>query len=483
MMQAILSCDSLAGTWLTAPLHILHRQSMGTSSVGRAMSNDRELDYPTPDVSYHGTEPIQTDLKMIRRASDAFADAGAADAAANAEWDWGEVRELEERLISSFVRQSCLTLTAQGSLSIALSPFAGRFLASRPITSAVVVLVGTVVVAMGCLILERADCGVKVLDIDEAPDDDMTSDTSSISSLETRNKIAEEKLGNVVMLACHFQAWRYTGFACLLTGFTSAVAPLIGTEGGEAGRPKLLSVLSLLGSGACVAGMCSAQSLVASSWVRRSNSSACGDSDGSRIDGAGEEGERACPTSLSTLQASRSGTRSLSSETSPLSLSRAGSSRDLTLFTTPDPEPLTIGQRMMMWLCAAQDAVPLQGSWMACSIVGACAVVVCGGRREGWKLGKMGLDRWLVIALKPVSLLILHSGDLRSKYRTCRLRVFCPRPMDKGASKTLTMWQYSREVLHSRALEVQLSTLQVRFSPLSAKGSCLSSAILCLLCL
>lgn len=136
--------------------------------------------------------------------------------------EWHEAMWQEWELLQDFINRSSAMLALQSGLAIAAAPYARLLLSSRPATSAAISMAGTALVAAGCLVIERADVGFRLIEADDEDEDE--DEELSLDSPLGRHQASTPQ---VVTLACHSDGPRWVGLGLIVAGFVSAVGPLL----------------------------------------------------------------------------------------------------------------------------------------------------------------------------------------------------------------------------------------------------------------
>jgi hypothetical protein len=430
------------------PLHVSHRNLIAGEDQKNIQNDDYhggELTYPTHDRAENGNSALVALDSGLNDAGDAHASPTQPSLPPPTSHDWNAVEEHEERLMDSFVRQISTIMSIQCCASLILSKLLrharhGGSGHTQPTT--VYVVAGALAVGAGVAILGKADCRIQgwfTEHIDDCESENHGSENMHDLPL---NQSTVESMGmmpgqrpRTLTLACHRTTWRRFGHALMSAGFAISMAPLLLGSRVE-DKTRLITLCGFLGSSCSAATVCLIQRIAKAMhpgslpiFQGKEERDACKD-----ICHGEEEGADACMQD-----------------------------------TSKSPHVLAAAAR---WQEAFSKAATHARSAAVASLlmkVSFTATVFSGGYvMSRWAEHASGVNLpWtnsVAAAGRPIFLVLLGAGDLRNKYRTCYLRVFCPprtRPGEEGASKSLQMWHSAHELLHHSALERQLVSLQV----------------------
>jgi hypothetical protein len=452
-MREVISCDPASGCWTTVPLHVFHRNLAcfaGEDQQNAECDHDggeEELTYPAhdsessnqalvalgsgPNIDTH-TSPTQPSVRPPTSSH-----------------DWHAVEEHEERLIRCFVGQASTILSLQCCASLILSKVLKHMHRENAnIRPTAYVVAGVCAVGAGIAILGKADCGIRRWFAEETEDgENANHDSESMPDLSVCRS-TEETLGTLpqkkprtLTLACHRAAWRTGAQALMSAGFAISMAPLLGSQA-EDYQTRLMTFCGFLGSSCCAATLCLTQRIVnrAMHLGRLRTLQATEEDPFDDIShGEGGKGADAC----------------LHNNTSEIAQVLGAARRQ--------PEAFLPKAAAHHPHSAATGSLLMNVSFAAAVFSGGYAMSRWAEHVSGSGV-KLAWTNSVAAAGRPVFLGLLAAGDLRNKYRTCHLRVFCPphaRLEAEGASRSLQMWHSEDQLLHHSALEGQLISLQV----------------------
>ena len=376
--------------------------------------------------------------------------------------EWHEAMWQEWELLQDFINRSSAVLALQSGLAIAVAPYARLLLSSRPATSASISMAGTALVAAGCLVIERADVGFRLIEADDEEEDE--EEELSLDSPLSRQQQASSP--QVLTLACNGEGPRWTGLGLIVAGFVSAVGPLlaeeIAGEAGGGGRAKLVNVAGLFGASAALSLIVRVPQNEAWEWWARVSFLGIDRASASfRVGEDAEDGaehHRARGAGRGSASAEGDPGREMVASGSKVGEVRAaggvGGARE------------SAAAKLSAWARKFVAAIPLRRSWVVGSVLGAAFAAMRVSGAGGGATTFKAREAIMVAILKPVSLMLLHAGDLKNTYRGASLRVYCPRSHSSanGGSMAMCMWHQQGKVLTEEGLQKQMACLQVHRS-------------------
>jgi hypothetical protein len=484
----VIKWDTADGSWLTAPLADIHRKSL-LLPTHRAVSGGRRrssilVDYGENGGYIEGADATDGEIQgagrqgddvgspwnvtvevpmphpqMRRNSSGGLGPQLASAVLEKIGGEWHEAMWQEWELLQDFINRSSAVLALQSGLAIAVAHYARLLLSSRPATSASISMAGTALVAAGCLVIERADVGFRLIEADDEEEEE--EEELSLDSPLSRQQQASSP--QVLTLACNREGPRWMGLGLIVAGFVSAVGPLLAEESareaGGGGRAKLVNVAGLFGASTVLSLIVRVpQNEAWEWWARVSFLGIDRDSASFRVGQDAEDG-------AGHHWGGGAGRGSASAAGFP--------GREMAVRGREGGEVQAAGgvgaahestaAKLSAWARKFMAAIPLRRSWVVGSVFGAAFAAMRVSGAGGGATTFKAREAILVAMLKPVSLLLLHAGDLKNTYRGASLRVYCPRShwSANGGSMAMCMWHQQGEVLTEERLQKQMSCLQV----------------------